>query len=75
DSGMAAKIRSEATELLKYADVGAVRSGENARVMLNGEYYRVGDLVDKDTGLVFKGIKGEKLLFQDRNEIYYLKSF
>lgn len=75
DSGMAAKIRSEATELLKYADVGAVRSGENARVMLNGEYYRAGDLVDKDTGLVFKGIKGEKLLFQDRNEIYYLKSF
>lgn len=68
-------IREQVTTFLTSVHIGGVRSGANARVMLNGEYYNIGDIVEQSTGLVFKGTNEQKLEFMDRNGIRYRKSF
>ena len=67
--------REAVTAFLRGAYIGAIRSGERARVMLNGESFNIGDTVHPPTGLVFRGTRDKQLLFQDRNKVFYLKSF
>ena len=75
DSGPSTALQERASAFLSAATIGAVRTGEKARVMLNGTSYRIGDLVHANTGLTFTGTKDQRLVFRDRNGVYYVKSF
>ena len=68
-------LRSSVSKFLSTASIGMVRTGANARVMLNQQNYRIGDEVEASTGLIFKGTQNGKLVFKDRNEVTYHKSF
>jgi len=68
-------LRAEVSAFLSKAEIGAVRTGEKARVMLNGTSYNIGDLVDQKSGLLFAGTRDGRLVFRDRNGVYYVKSF
>lgn len=68
-------LRDAVTDYLQNADISGVRTGSNARIMLNGESYNINDVVDQGTGLKFIGTRNQQLRFKDRNEIVYLKSF
>ena len=68
-------IKEQVSLFLRDVTLGAMRTGTNARVMLNGRNYNIGDVVDESTGLIFRGTKDQKLVFQDREGIYYVKSF
>ena len=68
-------LRTSVSSFLSSANIGMVRSGAKARVMLNNENYRIGDVVDPTTDLIFLGTKDGKLVFKDRNEVTYVKSF
>lgn len=68
-------LRGAVTDYLQNADISGVRTGSNARIMLNGESYNINDVVDQGTGLKFIGTRNQQLRFKDRNEIVYLKSF
>jgi len=74
-TGPSTALREKVSGFLSEAEIGAVRAGEEARVMLNGTSYRIGDLVDAETGLIFVGTREQRLVFRDRNEVYYVKSF
>lgn len=63
------------SDFLTNASIGGVRSGEMPKVILNGESYSKGDLIETNTGLRFIGIKEQKLVFRDANGIVYIKSF
>lgn len=62
-------------ELLKNAHIGGTRTGERPMVIMNGQSYTPGDLVDPDSGLRFIGFRDKKLAFRDGSGIVYLKSF
>lgn len=68
-------LKQAVSAFLSSAHIGGVRSGANARVMLNGESYQTGEEVDSHTGLTFVGTQGGKVLFRDKNGIVYAKSF
>ena len=68
-------LRTSVSGFLSSATIGMVRTGSSARVMLNSENFRIGDVVDPATGLVFQGTQDGKLVFKDRNEVTYHKSF
>jgi hypothetical protein len=61
--------------LLSQSHIGGVRQGADPKVILDGNSYITGDLVDPETGLRFAGIRKGKLAFKDANGIIYLKSF
>jgi len=67
--------KQTASDFLTNASLGGVRSGDNAKVILNGESFSKGDLVETNTGLRFIGIKDKKLVFRDANGTVYIKSF
>jgi len=67
--------KQTAATFLANAHIDGVRSGSNPRVMLNGDNFIIGDIIDSTTGLKFIGIQDQKLLFRDRNGIVYGKSF
>ncbi|MEM7790783.1 MAG: hypothetical protein AAF546_05225 [Verrucomicrobiota bacterium] len=69
------KEQKEITDFLENAVYGGVRSGSNARVMINGESYRAGDEIFEIVGLVFVGTKDGQLVFRDKNGIVYTKRF
>lgn len=60
---------------LTSAHIGGLRTGDRPKVLLNGESYVPGDLVDARLGLHFSGIRKGKLAFKDEKGIIYLKSF
>lgn len=68
-------LTSSVTDFLADLHIGGVRSGSNARIMLNGESYGIGDVVDSQTELHFIGTQAGKLLFRDKNGIVYAKTF
>lgn len=68
-------LRTSVSGFLSSTQIGMVRTGANARVMLNSESFRIGDVVDSNTGLIFLGTQEGKLVFKDRNEVTYHKSF
>jgi len=63
------------TEFLKQSHIGGVRMGEHPKLLLNGLNYDPGDLIDPATGLRFKGLRDKKLVFQDAQDVLYIKSF
>jgi hypothetical protein len=63
------------TELLRSAHIGGVRTGDRPRLLLNGESYNQGDLVDAETGLRFIGFRDKRLAFRDTQGVVYIKSF
>jgi hypothetical protein len=71
----AADLNEKVTQFLTSATIGAVKVGAQPRMMLNGESYNIGDVIDSDTGLSFVGTKDKRLVFKDQNRIFYLKSF
>ena len=71
----AGDLKDAVSYFLSNAHIGGMRSGENPRIMLNGESYAVGDRVDLKTDLRFVGMQNGKLLFRDKNGIVYAKSF
>jgi hypothetical protein len=71
----ASDLNEKVTQFLTSATIGAVKVGARPRMMLNGESYSIGDVIDSDTGLSFMGTKDKRLVFKDQNGIFYLKSF
>ncbi|MEM1223706.1 MAG: hypothetical protein AAGH40_13205 [Verrucomicrobiota bacterium] len=69
------KEQKKITDFLENAVYGGVRSGMNARVVMNGESYRAGDEIFEIVGLVFVGTKDGQLVFRDKNGIVYTKRF
>jgi hypothetical protein len=63
------------SEFLKNAHIGGVRTGDRPKLLLNGQSYDQGDLIDPGTGLRFIGLRDKKLAFQDAQGIVYIKSF
>lgn len=61
--------------ILQSAHVGGVRTGDRPKLILNGQSYNKGDLVDPETGLRFIGLRDKKLAFQDAQGVVYIKSF
>ena len=70
-----AELREAATLYLAQIHIDGFRNGTTPKVMIDAESYKIGEVIDETTGLSFEGIKDGKLLFKDRNELYYLKSF
>lgn len=68
-------LRPEVLKFLANNTFDAVRNGKNARILLYGEAYEIGDTVEPTTDLVFIGARNQELLFQDRNNIIYVKRF
>ena len=66
---------SVVSEFLKNAHIGGVRTGDRPKLLLNGQSYDQGDLIDPGTGLRFIGLRDKKLAFQDAQGIVYIKSF
>ena len=69
------QLKEAISEYLQNLHIGGVRTGERARIMLNGQNYDINDIVDATTGLKFIGTRNQKLLFKDPNGITYVKSF
>ena len=59
---------------LQNAHIGGVRTGDRPKLILNGQSYNQGDLVDADTGLRFIGFRDKKLAFRDAQGVVYIKS-
>jgi len=68
-------LKESVSKYLQNIHIGGIRTGERARIMLDGENYNINDTVEATTGLVFIGIRDQRLLFKDRNGIIYVKSF
>jgi hypothetical protein len=66
---------SAVSEFLKNAHIGGVRTGNRPKLLLNGQNYDQGELIDPGTGLRFIGLRDQKLAFQDAQGITYIKSF
>ncbi len=71
----ATDLRDTVSTYLANVHIGGVRNGVRAKVMIDGESYEIGDLIDENTGLKFAGTRDGRLLFKDRNGILYVKSF
>lgn len=68
-------LKEQVAQFLSNAHIGAIKDGPRPRMQLNSQSYSVGDVIDSTTGLIFAGIKDKRLLFKDRNGIFYVKSF
>ena len=68
-------LKESVSKYLQNIHIGGIRTGERARIMLDGENYNINDTVEATTGLVFIGIRDQRLLFKDRNGLIYVKSF
>lgn len=66
---------SEVSEFLQKAHIGGVRTGERPKLLLDGQSYDLGELIDPATGLRFIGLRDKKLAFQDAQGVVYIKSF
>jgi len=71
----APKQAAAISSFLQTIHIDGVRSGERPKVMLNGESYEAGDLVNPQFGLRFTGIRDGKLAFRDDAGVVYIKSF
>ena len=68
-------VTDAASQFLRNVHIGALRTGNQAKVMLNGVYYAINDVVDAETELRFLGTRAQQLVFKDRNGTIYVKSF
>ena len=68
-------LKESVSKYLQNIHIGGIRTGERARIMLDGENYNINDTVDAATGLVFIGTRDQRLLFKDSNGTIYVKSF
>lgn len=71
DTGLSLAV----SEYLTRAHVGGVRTGDRPKLILNGESYQPGDIVDPTSNLRFIGLRDGKLAFQDSQGTIYIKSF
>jgi hypothetical protein len=46
-----------------------------ARLMLNGKNFKINEVIQPDTGLIFIGVSDQELRFKDRNGVIYVKIF
>lgn len=67
--------KQSVAEYLSGIHIGGMRKGERPMILINGESFLVGDVVQTETGLKFDGLRDGKLAFRDSNGIVYLKSF
>ncbi|MGZ0710251.1 hypothetical protein ACWPKO_18130 [Coraliomargarita sp. W4R53] len=63
------------SQYLSNIHIGGLRKGERPMVILGGERFDVGDIVQAETGLKFDGLRNGRLAFRDHHGIVYLKSF
>ncbi|MDG1300204.1 MAG: hypothetical protein P8R37_01275 [Opitutae bacterium] len=68
-------LKESVSKYLQNVHIGGVRMGAQARIMLDGSNYKINDNVDAATGLIFIGIRDQRLLFKDSNGTIYVKSF
>ncbi|TVP81340.1 MAG: hypothetical protein EA353_01690 [Puniceicoccaceae bacterium] len=69
-----AQPREEIIEWLSASTISGVRlSGANSRVILNGQAFSVGDLVNFQLGLKILVIQETRVLFEDKNGTRYMK--
>lgn len=60
-------------EALQVSGIRAL--GADSKVLLNGRVYRIGDLVDRDSGLRLIEVTGESLTFRDQTAAVYTRRF
>ena len=68
-------LKEAVSQYLQNIHIDGVRTGQRARIMVNGENYNINDTVDTATGLIFIGTRDQKLRFKDSNGTIYVKSF
>jgi hypothetical protein len=69
------EMKEAVSAYLNNVHIGGVRMGTRAKVMIDGDSYEIGDIVDEATGLKFAGTRDGRLVFSDSNGIFYVKSF
>ena len=67
--------RDAVSQFLSSAHIGGVRKGDRPMILLNGEAFNRGDLVDEATGLKFEGFRDGKIAFRGADGVVYVKSF
>lgn len=74
-SGSVEATKQSVSQYLSGIRIGGIRKGERPMVMIEGETFQVGDVVQAETNLKFDGLRDGRLAFRDQNGIVYLKSF
>jgi hypothetical protein len=67
--------KESVSRYLSNIQISGIRKGEQPAIMIEGERFVVGDIVDSGTKLKFDGLRDGRLAFRDSYEIIYLKSF
>ncbi|WPJ95293.1 hypothetical protein SH580_17870 [Coraliomargarita algicola] len=75
DKQASERDKQAASDYLSNIHIGGVRQGYRPMIIVDGERYNVGDVVQTETGLKFEGLREGRLAFRDQNGIVYLKSF
>ncbi|MFT5837290.1 MAG: hypothetical protein ACI9ZV_000794 [Candidatus Azotimanducaceae bacterium] len=73
--GTIAASKKSASQYLSTIRIGGILNGEFPVIIIAGERFAVGDVVQAETVLKFNGIRDERLAFRDSHGIIYLKSF
>jgi hypothetical protein len=60
---------------LQSIQIAGVRPVPQARLMLNGKNYKMNEVIQPDTGLIFIGVSDQELRFKDGNGVIYVKIF
>ncbi|MDQ8194608.1 hypothetical protein QEH59_09235 [Coraliomargarita sp. SDUM461004] len=63
------------SQYLSGIHIDGLRQGDRPMIIIQGERFQVGDLVQAETGLKFDGLRNGRLAFRDQHGIVYLKSF
>ncbi|MDG2345512.1 MAG: hypothetical protein P8M62_05605 [Opitutae bacterium] len=68
-------LREQVSQYLQTIQIEGIRSGPQARVMLHGKNFKINEIIQPDTGLIFIGLSDQELRFKDRNGVIYVKIF
>lgn len=67
--------KQSVSQYLSGIHIGGVRKGDRPMILIEGQSYHLGDVVQPETGLKFDGLRDGRLAFKDSHGIVYLKSF
>ena len=73
--GSAESSKQSVIQYLSRIRISGVRQGERPIVIIEGQSFYVGDIVETEYGLRFDGIRDGRLAFRDSHGIIFLKSF
>ena len=68
-------LQEQVSQYLQTIQIEGIRSGPQARLMLNGKNFKINEVIQPDTGLIFIGVSDQELRFKDGNGVIYVKIF